>query len=81
MPNNRLKLDGLTSEQCEMLDDMWEADTQEALVSYFHTLNYDQLQIALTLHDILIQESYEDVIQQDFGIGKSMLRTIGIKLD
>lgn len=81
MKNNRMKIDGLTQEQCDMLDDMWKADTQEDLVSYFHTLNHDQLQIALTLHDILIQESYEDIIQQDSDIGKNMLRTIGIKLD
>mgnify|MGYP003630079696 CR=1 FL=1 len=81
MKNNRMKIDGLTQEQCDMLDDMWKADTQEDLVSYFNTLNYDQLQIALTLHAILIQESYEDIIQQDSDIGKNMLRTIGIKLD
>ena len=73
-----MRIDGLTQEQCDMLDKMWELDTAEELYNYFQILTPDKYQMAVTLQEMLIQESEEEQTK-NINIAKQMLRNIGVE--
>ena len=75
-----MKIDGLTTEQCKMLDVMWEKDTQEELVSWFQSLSENELEMALTLHDMLMQEVAEEQVEKGTVDARNMLAEIGINV-
>jgi len=72
-------IDGLTAEQCKMLDKMWELDTCEELLSWFTTLSDRKFQTALVLFELLVQEQNEPEVA-DGKLAKQMLTQIGVKL-
>ncbi len=73
-----MRIDGLTQEQCDMLDKMWTLDTSEELYNYFQTLTPEKYQIALTLQEMLIQECEEEQVR-NITVAKQMLRNIGVE--
>lgn len=73
-----MRIDGLTQEQCDMLDKMWELDTAEELYNYFQTLTPKKYQMAVTLQEMLIQESEEEQTK-NMNIAKQMLQNIGVE--
>ena len=74
-----MKIDGLTTEQCNMLDAMWEKDTHEELVSWFETLDPKKLEMALTLHQLLILEICEEEVEKSKNVdAKKLLKKLGI---
>ena len=76
-----VRIDGLTDEQCNMLDIMWQKDSAKELYDWFEMLPEHKLEMALVLHDILIQECYEDELKKsNFKDAVSMLKKIGVKL-
>ena len=75
-----MKIDGLTTQQCKMLDIMWEKDTQEELVSWFQSLTENELEMALTLHDMLMQEVAEEQVEKGTVDARNMLAEIGINV-
>ena len=75
-----MRIDGLTQEQCKMLDIMWEKDTQEELVSWFQSLSENELEMALTLHDMLMQEVAEEQVEKGTVDARNMLAEIGINV-
>ena len=76
-----MTIDGLTEEQCKMLDIMWNLDTSQELTTWFRSLPADKYQIALTLFEIMIQEAGEDEVKQDTNTAVKMLNQIGINCD
>ena len=75
-----MRIDGLTQEQCNMLDIMWQKDTARELSDWFDSLDEHKLKMALTLHDILIQECYEDELKKsNYKDAVSILNKIGVK--
>mgnify|MGYP001094704342 CR=1 FL=1 len=73
-----MRIDGLTQEQCNILDAMWALDTAEELYNYFQTLTPKKYQMAVTLQEILIQECEENQTK-NITEAKQMLRNIGVK--
>ncbi|MDA9302521.1 hypothetical protein N8072_01430 [bacterium] len=71
-------IDGLTAEQCKMLDKMWGLDTSEELLSWFKTLSDRKLQTALVLFELMVQEQNEPEVA-DGKLAKKMLKQIGVK--
>ena len=74
-----MRIDGLTQEQCDMLDIMWNLDTCEELYNFFQTLDEDEYRMAMTLQQMLIQEAEEEETE-NLTMAKQMLQSIGIKL-
>ena len=75
-----MRIDGLTEEQCRMLDTMWLLDTNEQLVSWFQQLNQEELEMALTLHQLLVDELCEEEVEKTgVTIARNMLMSIGVK--
>ena len=74
-----MRIDGLTQEQCDMLDIMWNLDTCEELYNFFQTLDEDEYRMAMTLQQMLIQEAEEEETE-NLTMAKQMLQSIGVKL-
>lgn len=75
-----MRIDGLTEEQCKMLDTMWLLDTNEQLVSWFQQLNNEELEMALTLHQLLVDELCEEEVEKTgVTMARNMLMSIGVK--
>ena len=74
-----MTIDGLTEEQCKMLDIMWTLDTAKELYDWFEQLPAHKLNMALVLHDMMIQELYESDVKKDSSLAKQMLEKIGVK--
>ncbi len=75
-----MRIDGLTEEQCRMLDTMWLCDTNEQLVSWFQQLNEEELEMALTLHQLLVDELCEEEVEKTgVTMARNMLMSIGVK--
>jgi len=74
-----MRIDGLTQEQCNMLDEMWKRDTCEELYNFFQTLDEDEYRMAVTLQEMLIQEAEEEQLENS-NMAKTMLQSIGVKL-
>lgn len=73
-----MRIDGLTQEQCDILDAIWALDTCEELYNYFQTLSPEEYKMAITLQEMLIQECEEEQMK-NLTIAKEMLESIGVK--
>ena len=76
----RVHLTGLTKEQCNMLDIMWELDTREKFLEFIDTLPADKFNMVMTLQEMVIQEMSEKNGDFDPDLGNKMLTSIGVKL-
>lgn len=74
-----MTIDGLTAEQCKILDKMWSLDTSKELYDWFESLSDRKLETALVLYDMMMQELYEEKVK-DGKLAKNMLTQIGVKL-
>jgi hypothetical protein len=75
-----MRIEGLTEEQCKMLDEMWLKDSNEELVSWFQQLSKPQLEMALTLHQLLVDELQEEEVEKTgVNLARNMLSSIGVK--
>jgi len=74
-----MTIDGLTEEQCKILDKMWSLDTSKELYDWFESLSGRKLETALVLYDMMMQELYEEEVK-DGKLAKNMLIQIGVKL-
>lgn len=60
-----LKIDGLTPEQCRLLDCIWIIQDQEEFESWFCTLQYRTMQEVESLLELLRQEMMERELNMD----------------
>lgn len=74
-----MTIDGLTEEQCKILDKMWSLDTSKELYDWFESLSGCKLETAIVLYDMMMQELYEEKVK-DGKLAKNMLTQIGVKL-
>ena len=75
-----IRIDGLTDRQVKFLDKMWSMDTQEEVSAWFRTLSDEDLNMAVTLHAMLISQMLEQPAEDDVSMAQSMLRDIGVKV-
>lgn len=74
-----MRIEGLTQEQCDMLDTMWTLDTAEEIYEYFKTLSHEQYLMAITLQEMIIQECEEEQVD-NINLAKNMLKEIGVNI-
>ena len=77
---NKLQIEGLTEEQCNMLDAMWDKETAEDLFEFFQGLSQEQFDMAMTLHTMLMQEIGEEKVEMNTNLAVEMLENIGVNL-
>lgn len=76
-----MRIDGLTQEQCNMLDEMWKRDSTDELYAFFATLPTEKYHMALTLFDIMLQEIIEPEVEKSKNIdAKKLLKKLGINV-
>ena len=75
-----IRMDGLTNKQVKFLDKMWSMDTQEEVAAWFRTLRDDDLNMAVTLHEMLVSQMLEQPAEDDVSMAQSMLGDIGVKV-
>ena len=75
-----IRIDGLTDRQVKFLDKMWSMDTQEEVAAWFQTLSDDDLNMAVTLHEMLVSQMLEQPAEEDVSVAQDMLQKIGVKV-
>lgn len=75
-----IRIDNLNEKQVKFLDKLWSMDTQEEVSAWFRTLSDEDLNMALTLHEMLIGQMLEQPAEDDVSMAQSMLRDIGVKV-
>lgn len=73
-----MQIEGLTTEQVELLDKMWSIDTHAELSAWFNTLNEAKRQEAMVLLELIELAAIDDQVDedQDLTIAKLMLNSI-----
>lgn len=76
-----MKIYDLTAEQCKMLDQMWQCDSADEIYDFFQSLDKDKYLMALTLHELMIQELEEQDEDPSNNVtqARNMLAGIGVK--
>ena len=75
-----MTIDGLTTEQCKMLDIMWEKETSDELFEWFQSLSEEKFHMAMTLHQMLTHEIHEELVEKGTADAVQMLTKIGVKV-
>lgn len=74
-----IRIDGMNAKQVKMLDKLWSLDTQEEVSAWFRTLSDADLQVALTLQEMILDAFLEESAETDTKLAQNMLRGIGVK--
>ena len=59
-----IQIENLTPYQCEMLDIMWELDSEDEYVEWFKLLDPEDQLLAESLQCLIIFESLEPTVQE-----------------
>jgi len=60
-----IRIDGLTTEQCRLLDCIWAIQDQEEFESWYCTLQYRTMQEVESLLELIRQEMMERYLDMD----------------
>ena len=75
-----MTIDGLTTEQCKMLDMFWHLDTTDEVIEWLATLSESEYKMAMTLHQMLTHEIHEELVEKGTQDAVQMLTKIGVKV-
>ena len=67
-----IKIEGLTTEQCDMLDIMWDLRSSDDLGDWLDSLSDEELKQAMTLKELLIAHCIDEIDEID--VAKSYLK-------
>ena len=59
-----IQIENLTAYQCEMLDIMWELDSEDEYIEWFKLLDPEDQLLAESLQCLIIFESLEPTVQE-----------------
>ena len=73
-----MKLEGLSSQQVEICDQIWKCDTKEQVTQYIKSLPKDLAKAAVTLFDLMILEHIDQQVlaQETYPIAEQMLNSL-----
>jgi len=74
-----IRIEGLTTEQVEMLDKLWSFDTTDELLEWMKSLSDKDFKMAVTLQEMIIDQLLEQPAESDVSMAQDMLRKMGIK--
>jgi hypothetical protein len=70
---------GITKRQKKLLNIMWDLDTTEDMLEWFETLDDEEFQEAVTLHEMILITMTENDDHNNLNLAKQMLRNIGVE--
>lgn len=73
MDDRKITITGLSSDHVDMLDYMWELETQSEFDEWLESLSSDQLSMALQLKNLLMYELIDQVADEDVSYAKRYL--------
>lgn len=73
-----ISIPGITQQQKKLLDIMWDLDNQEDLLTWFETLDDDEFQQAITLHEMVLIAMMDHDNQNNLNLAQKMLADIGV---
>ena len=73
-----ISIPGITQQQKKLLDIMWDLDNQEDLLTWFETLDDDEFQQAITLHEMVLISMMDHDNQNNLYLAQKMLADIGV---
>jgi len=73
-----ISIPGITQQQKKLLDIMWDLDNQEDLLTWFDTLDDDEFQQAVTLHEMILIAMMEHDDRDNLNLAQKMLADIGV---
>jgi hypothetical protein len=73
-----ISIPGITQQQKKLLDIMWDLDNQEDLLTWFNTLDDDEFQQAVTLHEMILIAMMEHDDRDNLNLAQKMLADIGV---
>ena len=59
-----MRLDGMTIEQCELLDKMWALETVEELKDFIESQDFETQREIMTLRELLILGGIDEDVEQ-----------------
>ena len=73
-----MRLDGMTIEQCELLDKMWALETVEELKDFIESQDFETQREIITLRELLILGGIDDEFEdmKSYPEADLMLRNI-----
>ena len=73
-----MRLDGMTIEQCELLDKMWALETVEELKDFIESQDLETQREIMTLRELLILGGIDDDVEdmKSYPEADAMLRNI-----
>ena len=74
MNDKEFKIQGLSSEHVEMLEIMWELDTQQEFDEWMLGLSLEQVNMALELKTLLLLEVMDQAADADISYAKNYLK-------
>lgn len=61
MNGKEIKIEGLTTEQCDMLEIMWSINSAEEMAEWMDLLDSDEIKMVMTLKDVLLAHCLDEV--------------------
>lgn len=77
--NVMITIAGITKRQKKLLNIMWDLDTTEDMLEWFETLDDEEFQEAVTLHEMILITMTENDDHNNLNLAKQMLRNIGVE--
>lgn len=73
-----MRLDGMTIEQCELLDKMWALETFEELKNFIDAQDFETQREIITLRELLILGGIDDEVEEmkSYPEASTMIRNI-----
>lgn len=56
-----IRIEGLTPEQCDMLDIMWDIGSTEDFIEWMDTLSDEEVRMAITLKEVLLAHCFDEI--------------------
>ncbi len=72
MNGKEIKIEGLTTEQYDMLEIMWSIDSPQEMTEWMDTLDTDEIRMVMTLKDVLLAHCLDAV--DETTIAKNYLK-------
>ena len=72
------KIDGLTVEQCKLLDELWACDTTEELESLIYSKSGEELREIISLREMIMLSLIDEEVEKmdSFPDAENILRSI-----
>ena len=62
-----IRIEGLSPEQCDMLDIMWDIGSSDELIEWMDTLTDDEVRMVIVLKELLLAHCIDEVTETNIA--------------